>query len=585
MFWHPLVKIIELQKDLDVVLLMFARDAIKLLNVDACSVFILDEHEHTYTLSASTLVPTLKSGMIFINAKNDLLGKIALREEALVISDLSKELNYSILKTLSRNSFKSLLAAPVVHKGEVIAIIAFQIRDRNKITGSLQTDVATLCANLSLPLNRAIYIEDISEQIEDTPNKHPIYFDGISANDGVQKGIAVARYNITDIEDIPDKLTQSDDEERLFISAVKDVKSSLQEMSRRVTLLAGREEAQLFDAYIQIIDSRRFYDNILQYIRQGIWLQSAIKRVVMEQATFFEKMNEPYFVERASDIRDLGKRILLALENKSLKRSHYSVDTVLVASEVTASMIAEVPKGRLKAIISEHGSSYSHAAILTKALSIPFVTGIKALPISFIDGKEVIVDAYVGRIYVQPAKGLKTAYNRLIKHESQKAVELQALKNLPSITRDGHNIALKANVGLIADLDRALNQGANGIGLYRSEIPFMLRECFPSEDEQRIIYQQILSAFPNEPAVLRILDVGADKTLPYFYEKEQNPALGWRGIRMLLDQSNLFLMQIRAMLKASLNFNNLNILLPMITTIEEVKAAKKINSSSIQRSN
>lgn len=575
MFWQSLVKIIELKQELDIVLSMFTKAACKVLNVDACSVFILDETERIYTLSASTLVPTLRSGMIYINTRDDLLGKVALREEALVVSDMSKALSHTVLQKLSRNRLQSLLAAPVVYKGEVITIIAFQLNDKDKITENLQTDVATLCANLSLPLNRAIHIEDVSEQIEDQL-QGPMQFDGVSANDGVQKGIAIARYNITDIEEIPDKSSQSDDEEQLFISAVKDVKESLQDMLQRVTLLAGSEEAQLFEAYLQMMDSSRFYDAIITYIRQGVWLQSAIKRVVIQQARVFEQMDELYFVERASDIRDLGKRILLALENKTLKTNHYSIDTVLIASEVTASMIAEVPKGRLKAIISEHGASCSHAAILAKALSVPFVTGIKALPISFIDGKEVIVDAYVGRIYIQPAKGLKTAYERLIKHENQKAFELQALKDLPSSTLDGHEISLKANVGLIADLDGAVSQCAAGVGLYRSEIPFMIRDRFPSEDEQRIIYQQVLSTFPDRPAVLRTLDVGADKTLPYFYEKEQNPALGWRGIRMLLDQSNLFLMQIRAMLKASLHHDNLHILLPMITTIEEIKEAKQL---------
>ncbi len=575
MFWQPLVKIIDLKHELDVVLSIFVKEASKLLAVDACSVFVLEDSDHVYTLCASTLVPTIRSGMIYINVKDDLIGRVALREEALVVTDMSKEKRYSVLQTLSRNKYHSLLAAPVIYKGEVIAIIVFQIRDKNKITESLQTDVATLCANLSLPLNRAIHVEDVSDQIEEQPLS-PLFFDGISANEGVQKGVAFARYNITDIEEIPDKETQSEDEEALFISAVKEVKEHLQEMLQRITLLAGNDEAVLFEAYLQMIDSSRFYDGILTYIRQGVWLQSAIKKVVLEQATLFEQMDEPYFAERASDIRDLGKRILLALEDRTLKKSHYPVDTVLIASEITASMIAEVPKGRLKAIVAEHGSSYSHAAILAKALSIPFVTGIKALPINFIDGKDVIVDAYVGRVYVQPARGLKAAYERLIKHESQKAVELQALKDLPSTTLDGYVVELKANVGLIADLDRALSQGAATIGLYRSEIPFMIRERFPGEDEQRIIYQQILSTFPDKPVVLRLLDVGADKTLPYFYEQEQNPALGWRGIRMMLDQSNLFLMQVKAMLKASSKYNNLQILLPMITTIEEVKESKKL---------
>lgn len=575
MFWLSLVKTIELKQELNILLSIFTKDVCKVLSVNACSIFLLDNSEHTYTLSASTLVPKLKSGIIYINVKDDLLGKVALHKNTLVIPDMSKVSTHSILQTLSRNQLHSLLAEPVVHEGKVIAIIAFQLRDKNIITETLQTNVAKLCSNLSLPLSRAICIENISDTLKNSP-KSPIYFDGLTANDGVQTGIARARYNITDIEEIPDKHSQSDDEESLFIAAVKDVKASLQDMLQRIKILAGSEEVQLFEAYLQMIDSSRFYDGIIQYIRQGVWLQSSIKRVVIEQAMLFEKMDEPYFVERASDIRDLGKRILLALENKILKKGYYPVDTVLIASEITASMIAEVPKGRLKAIISEHGTSYSHAAILAKALSIPFITRIKALPISFIDGKEVIVDAYIGRVYIQPAKGLKTAYGRLIKHEDQKAVELQALKNLSSTTLDGHKITLKANVGLIADLDRAVNQGASGIGLYRSEIPFMIRDSFPSEDEQRIIYQQILSTFPGKPSVLRTLDVGADKTLHYFYEEEQNPALGWRGIRMLLDQSSLFLMQIRAMLKASFNHNNLHILLPMITTIEEIKEAKKL---------
>lgn len=573
MLWQSLIRIIELQYELDFTLSILSREACKILNVGACSIFISDREGKVYTLSASTLIPAIKSGMIYIDVEDDLLGQVSLREEALIISDISKISKYTVLRTLSRSRFKSLLAAPVIHRGEVIAIIALQLTDGNKITENLQTDVATLCANLSLPLNRAINIEGVSERIEEQP-ENSMRFDGISANDGVQKGTAVARYNITDIEKIPDKPSQAEDEEKLFINAVEDVKESLKDMLQRVTLLTGKQEAQLFEAYLQMIDSSRFYDAIINYIRQGVWLQSAIKRVVIEQAKIFEQMSEPYLVERASDIRDLGKRILLALENKNLKQSHYSIDTILVASEVTASMIAETPKGQLKAIISEHGSSYSHAAILARALSIPFVTGIKALPVGFIDGKEVIVDAYVGRIYIQPGKRLKVAYDRLIKYESQKAAELQAIKGLPSMTLDGFKVALKANVGLIADLDMALNQGASGIGLYRSEVPFIIRERFPSENEQRIIYQQILSAFPEQPAVLRILDVGADKTLPYFYREEQNPALGWRGIRMLLDQSNLFLMQTRAMLKASLNHNNLHILLPMISNSEEIEESK-----------
>ncbi|WP_119344167.1 phosphoenolpyruvate--protein phosphotransferase [Facilibium subflavum] len=575
MFWQPLVRIIELKHDLDIVLSMFCEEMCKRFEIDACSVFTLEDAPDIFTLSASTLAPRVKSGMIYLDTNEDLLGKVAAREESLVVDNIEDEKKYTVLQTLSRQRFQAFLAAPVIYKSQVIAILALQVKAKKGISESLQNDIVTLCANLSLPLNRAMHVDDVSERIEEKIS-NTLYFDGASANEGVTKGVAFVRYDITDIEQIPDKPTQEEDEETLFKDAVNDVKASLQEMLERITTLAGSDEGELFKAYLQMIDSHRFYDEIIKLIRQGVWVQSAIKQISLKHADFFEQMDEPYFIERASDMKDLGKRILLALENKSVKKSHYPSDTVLVANEVTASMVAEVPKGRLKAVVTEHGSSYSHAAILAKALNVPFVTNIHALPIEFIDKKDVIIDGYIGRVYVNPNTGLKTAYDRIIKNELQKASQLQKIKYLSNETTDGFKLDLKANVGLIADLDRAVRQGASGVGLYRSEVPFMIRERFPSEDEQRIIYQQVLEAFPNQPAVIRVLDVGADKTLPYFYEEEQNPALGWRGIRMMLDQSDLFLVQIRAMLKASTTYHNLSILLPMITTIEEIKKAKTL---------
>ena len=572
MSWQTLIKALECEQGLDAMLSTLTGELSRRTQVDACSIFTLEEQTDIYTLGASTLVPAIKHGMIYIDPREDFIGKVALREEPLYIGNIDTSDKYSILQTLSRKRFYSLFAAPVVHKGDVIAILVLQSIEKDGISESLQTDMATFCTNLSLPLNQALHADDVLERIEVTPD-NSIYFEGISASEGVAKGIGFARYNIMDIKNIPDKKTQVDDEESLFINAVKDVKHHLNEMHKRVKQLAGEDEGALFDAYLQMIDSQRFYDAIIRLIRQGVWVQSAIKQVTLEQAKLFEQMPEPYLVERASDIKDLGKRILLALESKSLKKNHYAQETILVASEITASMIAEVPKGRLKGVVTEHGSAYSHAAIIAKALSIPFVTGISAFPVSFSDGKEIIVDAYQSRVYINPSEGVKTAYGRIVMLENQKTAELQSVRNLASETTDKYRLNLNINVGLIADLKHAVQQGAHTIGLYRSEIPFLIRDRFPGEDEQRILYQQVLHAFPERPVVLRILDVGADKSLPYFYEKETNPALGWRGIRMMLDQSDLFLTQVRAMLKASVSTGNLRILLPMVTTIGEIKAA------------
>ena len=184
MFWQPLIKIIELKYDLDVVLSMFVEETYKSLAVDACSIFLLEDDKMAYTLSASTLVPTVKSGMIYIDAKEDLIGRVALREEQLTIANIDEANQHSVLQTLSRTKFYSLLAAPIIYKSEVIAILVLQMREKKQISESLQTDVATLCANLSPVLNRAINIEEVYDQIEEKPTA-TLSFDGTSTHEGV----------------------------------------------------------------------------------------------------------------------------------------------------------------------------------------------------------------------------------------------------------------------------------------------------------------------------------------------------------------------------------------------------------------
>jgi phosphotransferase system enzyme I (PtsP) len=188
-----------------------------------------------------------------------------------------------------------------------------------------------------------------------------------------------------------------------------------------------------------------------------------------------------------------------------------------------------------------------------------------------LDDTEMIVDAYQGKIYVQPSRQLRSRYKDIIREEQQLVAGLDAYRNVPAITPDKHQIALYVNTGLMADVARALRRGAEGVGLYRSEIPFMLREHFPGEEDQRAVYRQQLEAFAPRPVTMRTLDIGGDKDLPYFPVEEANPFLGWRGIRITLDHPEIFMVQIRAMLKAAIGLNNLQILLPMVSSVVEVE--------------
>jgi len=285
-------------------------------------------------------------------------------------------------------------------------------------------------------------------------------------------------------------------------------------------------------------------------------------------------MEDAYLRERAADVRDLGRRILMHLQNLEVRPVEYRSDTVLMGEEISAMQIAAVPPGFLAGIISSTGSSSSHVAILARGMGVPAAMGVADLPVSRLDGVEVVVDGYRGRVYLSPGPAVRAEYQRL--HDSDRALcdELEGLRQLPSETPDGYGLPLYLNTGLVSESRPLGIEESAGVGLYRTELPFIVRDRFPSEMVQMTNYRQVLEIFAPRPVTIRTLDVGGDKPLPYFPMTEANPFLGWRGIRITLDQPEIFLTQIRAMLRASIGLDNLQILLPMVSGVEEVEDAR-----------
>lgn len=277
------------------------------------------------------------------------------------------------------------------------------------------------------------------------------------------------------------------------------------------------------------------------------------------------------------DIRDLGRRVLAYLQEDSGSQSiELPEHGILVADELSPAILGEVSAEKLAGLVSVKGSGNSHAAILARSMGIPTVMGMLDLPYRQLNGREVILDGYSGRLYVDPSDELLDAYREILREQEEVAAELATLRDLPAKTVDGSRIPLWVNTGLIADVTRSLERGAEGIGLYRTEIPFMVRDFFPSEHEQMQIYRRQLEAFAPKPVTMRTLDIGGDKSLPYFPIKEENPFLGWRGIRVTLDHPEIFLVQIRAMLRANEGLGNLRIMLPMVTSVNEVDEANNL---------
>jgi len=397
-------------------------------------------------------------------------------------------------------------------------------------------------------------------------------FVGVPGAPGAAVGTAVVVLPPADLEVVPDRpVDDIEAEVARFKQALESVREDMRRLSSKLASQLRPEERALFDVYLMMLDDDSIGLEVKKVIRSGQWAQGALRQVVMEHVKRFELMDDAYLRERASDVKDLGRRLLAYLQEERKQNLVYQDNTILVSEELSPAMLGEVPEGKLVGLISVLGSGNSHVAILARAMGIPSVMGVVDLPYSKVDGIELIVDGYHGEVFTNPSEELRKQYGEVVEEERQLVKGLDALRSLPCETLDGHRMPLWVNTGLLADVTRAQERGAEGVGLYRTEVPFMINERFPSEKEQLAIYREQLAAFHPLPVTMRTLDIGGDKALSYFPIKESNPFLGWRGIRVTLDHPEIFLVQVRAMLKASEGLNNLRILLPMISGVQELE--------------
>jgi len=324
------------------------------------------------------------------------------------------------------------------------------------------------------------------------------------------------------------------------------------------------------------LDDDALGNEVVERIRLGSWAQGALAYVAREHIKAFEMIDDEYLRARSIDVKDLCNRVLLYLQQKKPFIPEYSEETILVSNELTPSMVAELPTEKLRGLISVEGAGNSHVAILARTMGIPTIMGVSDLPLSQLDGRKIVIDGYDGVVISNPSSEVLKNYTDTIKEQDQFAAGLENLKYKPCETTDNHRVTLWVNTGLVSDVVASLDQGAEGVGLFRTEVPFIVNERFPSEIEQTEIYRRQLEVFAPKKVTMRTLDVGGDKDLPYFPINESNPFLGWRGIRVTLDHPEIFISQVRAMLRASHKLENLQIMLPMISSVGEVYSAMQL---------
>ena len=562
-------------------LVEMVKDAIE---VDSCTIYLTNYEKQELVLTATVGLDKKAIGKAKIGFYEGLIGLIGDREEPINIENAQEHPRFKHLPEVKEDNYHAFMGTPIIHQRKVLGVISMQQESIRRFSEDEEAFLITLAAQIALEIVNAemlggMNIDNDAEQ----GNTESRIVNGIPGSPGLVIGQGIAYNAKHDLRQwVAKKSTDTPGQIEIYREAVETTRQEVSLLSQDIQQDIPEDVSAIFQLYQQLLDASSLGREVEKKIHEGWDAASSLKFVVEDYAGRFERMADPYMRERAVDIIDLSNRILSNIigdtnvDFDEQTKSGANKSYILVAQEVSAPMLAEFPRQYLAGIISIKGSNNSHAAILARAMGVPAVMGLHRVSLSLFNNREVFLDGYSGEVAIHLNEASRKEYQSLIAQEDALQSKIAAEADNPSITKDGKNISLLVNAGLSANVEMEQFLQGDGVGLYRTEIPFMMRERFPSEQEQFELYHSLLSAHPNKEITMRTLDVGGDKPLSYFPINEDNPFLGWRGIRLTLDHPDIFLMQVRAMLRASIGLSNLHILLPMISTIDEVVQSKRL---------
>ena len=570
-----IVERVNAAADLGSAVAIIVREVRAAMGTDVCSVFVRDPATPQYVLMATEGLNPESVGRIRMAAGEGIVGLVAARQEPVNVADAARHPRYRHFPETGEQRYGGFLAVPLVHFRQTVGVLVVQQTTRRVFADEEVAFLVTIGAQIAATLSYAARGSAIAPTAPGTPG--PVgMIQGLPGAPGVTIGHIALPSPLADLDAVADRVPDDvGHEEARFRQAVRDTQKELRAAADRMHGRLSDETRAIFDVYILILGQDDLVEDVVGRIRAGNWAPAALRDTIAEHARVFDQEEDVYLRARAEDIRGIGRRILLRLAPEAGAARGYPDDTVLVGDEVSLARVADVPHGQLRGIVCLRGSVVSHTAVLARGLGIPAVMGLGHRDLRSLDGHPVIVDGYRGRVFIDPLPAVMQEYRRLVQHEGLLSAKLAHLRELEAVTTDGVRVALALNVGLLTDIDVAANLGVDEVGLYRSEFPFMSRQTFPMEDEQYETYRKVLKAFAPKPVTMRTLDIGGDKPLSYFPTAEENPFLGWRGIRLTLDRPDIFLPQLRALLRANLGLANLRIMFPMIGQIEEFKAARQ----------
>jgi phosphotransferase system enzyme I (PtsP) len=561
---------VSAQERLDKIVVLIAANMV----AEVCSVYVL-RVDGTLELYATEGLNKAAVHQTVLRSDEGLVGLVASEANPINLSDAQNHPAFSYRPETGEEIYHSFLGVPVLRAGNTLGVLVVQNRARRTYTEEEEEALQTTAMVLAEMIASG-ELSAIARPGAEPAARRPLQLPGLALNDGIALGHVVLhepRVVITNFiaDDVPKELKRLE-------AAVETMRSDLDLLLERGEAVDGGEHREVLEAYRMFAYDRGWVHRLEEAVATGLTAEAAVERVQSDTRARMLRATDPYLRERLHDLDELANRLMHQLVGKDYApaRDRLPENAVLVARSMGPAALLDYDRKRLRGLVLEESGPHSHVAIVARALGIPAVGRIDNATGVVDPGDPIIVDGSAGDVHVRPTPEMERAYVERVRLRARRQSQYQELRDKPCITTDNEKIALLINAGLAVDLPHVQETGAAGIGLFRTELQFMVAASFPRSAEQFSLYRAVLDAAGEKPVTFRTLDIGGDKVLPFMRNfEEENPALGWRAIRLGLDRPGLLRSQIRALLRAA-GGRDLHVMFPMIATIEEFDEAKSL---------
>ena len=568
---------LEPQDRLDQIVRQIAQNMV----AEVCSVYVL-RSDGVLELYATEGLNKDAVHLAQLKMGQGLVGTIAASARPLNLSDAQAHPAFTYLPETGEEIYHSFLGVPILRTGRSLGVLVVQ----NKASRTYRDDEVEAMETTAMVLAEMVATGELKKLTRpglELDLSRPVTIDGSSFNDGIGLGYVVLhepRIVVTNLLN-----DDTDHELGRLAEALGSLRISIDDMlSRRDVSMEGEHRAVL-EAYRMFAHDRGWVRKLEEAIRNGLTAEAAVERVQSETKARMIRLTDPYLRERMHDFDDLANRLLRQLTGYGAKMSatDFPNDAIVVARAMGAAELLDYPRENVRGLVLEDGAVTSHVVIVARAMGISVVGQAAGVVALAENGDAIIVDGDDAKVHLRPMADLQRAYEEKVRLRARRQEQYRALRDVESVTRDGKRIKLQMNAGLLVDLPQLAESGAEGIGLFRTELQFMIASTMPRMEEQELFYRNVMKQAAGKPVTFRTLDIGGDKVVPYFRAaEEENPALGWRAIRLSLDRPGLLRTQLRAMLRASAG-QELRIMLPMVTEVSELRTVRELLQKEIQR--